>query len=224
MVLDSIPARALSCGCVGFPWERWLSASVQKHAHNADWVMEQSGLYFSLQPSDCRDTPPDLEQVMVNRKRMDGGLKIRLSIEIHSWAQFTFEWTAVRTNLDRWSCRRSDSSHKTVLSAQDGGGCLQGFNGFAAVQQDGVLMRHPSLFAPTVQITRRRYPKSSAWQKTAVMNRVKSFQRFLIKTGSRISYLQLKVFPARTVESVEKPRLNTHSAVFTCPCLSSFRA
>lgn len=49
---------------------------------------------------------------MINRKWMDGGLNVRLSIEIHSWAQFTFEWTAVGTNLDRWSCRRSDSSHK----------------------------------------------------------------------------------------------------------------
>lgn len=49
---------------------------------------------------------------MVNRKRIGGGLKIRLSIEIHSWVPFTFEWTAVRINLDRWSCRRSDPSHK----------------------------------------------------------------------------------------------------------------
>lgn len=49
---------------------------------------------------------------------MDGGLKRRLSIEICSWAQFTFEWTAVGTNPDRWSCRRSGSSHNGFISAR----------------------------------------------------------------------------------------------------------
>lgn len=46
------------------------------------------------------------------------------------------------------------------------------------------------------------------------MNRVKSFQPFLIKTGSRIRYLELKVLLARTVESIKKPRLNTGASLY----------